>query len=452
MDQGINLTSPRSMMTTLLDEVRNSLVQLFEVNKIPIDTLRRQNKDNTGEVSNDNFDLSDLLYFFWTDWNAIKDKVFTCNQTNGYGAPFRSYISLLITARNDWAHNNYTYNYEDVLHNCFVAQRFFGSARRKVNISIVDQIIETCLQEISGRYTKVTVEPAIEVTGDYATLNSHDESSAVLDKSHEVIITGSTENSAGGEKKSDVDEPVGVKKGQDGEGTRISITKEEMKEILSDLLTEFRENLVAENHSTDYSVEEELEQEESDDFEGVTEEAQGVLVHSLVHQDEVETHEEQEDLETIEILEASDDLEDLGVDDEYSIDEFKKLEASKALDLLQSWIDNKDYSKFNELMGFKSPPVVRPGTFPHTLCIAAEGPVWGSWGDFKLKLVEENLLEVFLFALSGFIPDDMKGEWEGTELICIPSKEKARVQFGRNKARMLCASMDRISKWLEKYY
>ncbi len=371
----MDITSPQSMMTGLLGETRLALIDLLEKSQISLhDVCLQPSPTSTGAVPGvDRLDLLDILNYLICEWSTVKEKLFYCDKTNGFGATYRSYIGLLKTARNEWAHR-YTYSYEDVLHNCFIAQRFFRDTMAQVDISIIEQIAEASM-------AKMSTKRDIPV-------------SSQSDQDEEVSLV-----SEEGAKEEEV--PITIP------GTIVSVVQTQ-------------EDDEGEEEDNEIAVEFEVDDIEEDEEEP----------EELGDEDEELSMEEIEDLDD--------------KDDETDIDKEFKDEIIQ----LSKIVETRQYQKLRRMIGFKKQPNVEEGKYPGTLYITAEGPIWGSWGPEKLRLIEDDLLWVALFAVHGVTPKDMRGNWKGDDMICLPYADHSQVQFGRNKARMLCAAMEEISEWL----
>jgi hypothetical protein len=406
----MDFTSPQNMMTTLIGETRSALINLMEKSKLSLDEVCSQSKSIKPGVlpTVDQLEIAEILRYLWSNWITIKDKLFSCDFTNGYGAEYKSYISIILTARNKWAHKN-NLTYEDVLHNGFVVQHFFRSANREVNISVIDQIVEACIQELGGmRATIPALAPQIDVNNSVALHQNLDVAEETIEQSvidKENLIGNREVVTESAKSIRDIIEEQEEGVGEEGDEKSLSgnlLVHEEMVEI---------------------------DDESTEEFSGVTDE-------------EID--------EFLEFEEQSSDEEELAEVEEQE-EEIITPDTQRKIDLLKRLVDQQNYRKLSWMMGFKKKPKVEEGNYPNTLYITAEGPIWGSWGIEKLKLIEENLFWVALFALHGIIPLEMKGSWDGKDMICLPSVDHTRVQFGQNKARMLCAAYEEISEWLEQY-
>jgi len=369
----MDFTSPKNMMTTLVEQTRLSLITLLRGTYSDLSQAEKLEDLLTecGIPELEQADIQDILQLIWKKWDDLKDNLFECHSRNGFGLRFRSYISLMINARNEWAHG-YTFTYEEVLHNCFVVQHFFRGAKSQINTSIVDQIVEACFFET-------------------------------------VVEKLSSEDIA------DLFVAIGEK--EDEEGT--SVTSNDFVEIIDDELDE-SENEWDKVEREVEEQEKEIEVEEDEDFEEETEEA-----------------------------EREEGFEETNAEEEESqIDPI----VLKQLEVLEMIIEQNDYKKLAKMMGFKNQPEVSNGYYPDTLYLTAEGQIWGAFGYEKLKLIKDHLFYVAVFATYGLIPQQMYGEWEGNRGICLPNNTHSRGLFGRNKARMFCASMEKITRWLENYY
>ena len=370
----MDFTSPKNMMTTLVEQTRLSLITLLRGTYSDLSQAEKLEDLLTecGIPELEQADIQDILQLIWKKWDDLKDNLFECHSRNGFGLRFRSYISLMINARNEWAHG-YTFTYEEVLHNCFVVQHFFRGTKKQVDISIVDQIVDACFPETVveklSSYARVDLIGAIAEKEKIArvTLENFDGS--------KVVITSDFDEC---DKELD-------KFGQEVEGQEKGIIDEEGEDLIEE-----------------------------------TEEA-----------------------------EIEDDSEEVNVEEEESqIDPI----VLKQLEVLEMIIEQNDYKKLAKMMGFKNQPEVSNGYYPDTLYLTAEGQIWGAFGYEKLKLIKDHLFYVAVFATYGLIPQQMYGEWEGNRVICLPNNTHSRVLFGRNKARMFCASMEKITRWLENYY
>lgn len=366
----MDFTSPKNMMTTLVQQTGLALITLLR------NAYRERSQDEKLEEllaeyelkDLEHADIQDILQMLWKRWDDLKDNLFECHSKNGFGLRFRSYVSLMINARNEWAHNN-TFSYEEVLHNCFIVQHFFQGAKIQINTSIVDQIVEAC-------FTETVVEK----------LSSDDISEVFIAISEKEIEEGTFVDF----------------------GAYKVIIDDEMDESENDCN---KEEQLVEEQEKEVGEEDRGEEAEEDEQEGDSE--------------ETDAEEEESQYDPI---------------------------VRKQFEVLKMIIEQNAYEKLSNMMGFTNDPEVSEGIYPNTLYITAEGRIWGAFGYEKLKLIKDHLFEVAVFAAYNGIWEHMEGEWEGNTVICLPSNSHSRVMFGRNKARMLCASMEKISKWLENYH
>lgn len=363
----MDITSPGPMTTKLLDVTRSSLVSLLTKS---LEELSQDEKKSIGDLlceygltQLDQEDLADILKWIIHYWYVIKENLFDCNNRNGNGASYRTYVGIMLNARNEWAHN-FSLTYDDVLFTCYAVQRFFSETKKQIDVSMVDQIIEACHHEISGKYLK-TLSPT--------------------DGLQEIDLASSITDAQ--------DQERTLIHGQDGET--------EKSEIIKPL------------------YEDELNLEGDLEFENID----------------------------LAACEEEEFIEEDGEEDEEGVRLYKELQET--LSDVKAIIEAKDYTKL--ITRYNLPETtVEEGEYLDTLYIYGAG-TWGSWGWEKLEWVEDHLFDVFLFAQFDFCSPNMVGDWNGNKLICIPSSADPRVKFGRNKARMLCASMDRISVWLKNY-
>ncbi|MHC1740137.1 MAG: Swt1 family HEPN domain-containing protein [Anaerolineaceae bacterium] len=183
--------SPQSLIQILLDEFKKGMVDFLneEVENLPVEmqqditrnlTFTKEGNDGSKTRINDESDLYKILRILWSHWDEIKERIFTINENNGYGQTYRSYLKIIMQARNEWAHQS-ALTYEDVLHYGFVIQRFSRNKISKFDSSKIDQIVEVCIQKISG---------VDDVIGEGAPCNQDNEETTLVSelKTEEDII------------------------------------------------------------------------------------------------------------------------------------------------------------------------------------------------------------------------------------------------------------------------
>lgn len=109
--------SPQNLIQILLDEFKKGMVDFLnlEIDNLPIkvkkDIINNLIIINAGCdsgkpcISNES-DIYKILRILWTHWDDCKEKVFTVNESNGFGQTYRSYLRIIMQARNEWAHQN----------------------------------------------------------------------------------------------------------------------------------------------------------------------------------------------------------------------------------------------------------------------------------------------------------------------------------------------------------
>ncbi|MEN6572370.1 MAG: hypothetical protein ABFD24_11045 [Anaerolineaceae bacterium] len=116
---------------------------------------------------------------------------------------------------------------------------------------------------------------------------------------------------------------------------------------------------------------------------------------------------------------------------------------------LVSDFQKHDYDKLITLIDYPKDILVEPGIYKDTLHFSA-GSISFAMGSKKLNLIKDYLLYLTVFALTGIRIDSTVGEYEGYEVICLPSNEDPKLLIGRTRARILCSSMDEIDEWLKE--
>lgn len=101
-------------------------------------------------------DVKILLDTFWKNWDVLQEKIIPCEEVIIYGRVYRSYISILLQARNEWAHTT-TFSYDDVIFYGLAARRFFSSQLTVEVSSALDEIVEEGIQKLIPGQGKVDV-------------------------------------------------------------------------------------------------------------------------------------------------------------------------------------------------------------------------------------------------------------------------------------------------------
>jgi hypothetical protein len=145
-------------MQYLLDETSKGLLIFLnaEINRLPAAIQRDilNQIPNAGVIQADNgkqiksgCDVYVLLGIFWRNWDILEKKVLDPADIDILGRVYRSYISILIQARNEWAHIN-SLTYEDVIFYGLTAKRFFSSKKTDSVASVLEEIVEESFQKL----------------------------------------------------------------------------------------------------------------------------------------------------------------------------------------------------------------------------------------------------------------------------------------------------------------
>jgi hypothetical protein len=422
--------TPNYLLQNLLDETRILLISLInqEFNKFPTE-IQQEWKSKLGlspittqqtEYEVDlTCDLYEVLRLLWKDWESLKPIFFEISRRTNYGAIYRSYLFIIRFARDEWAHFN-TYTYEDVLHYGFVVQRFITGFKLPFESSIIDQIIEVCLEKVSklGEQEIPSVRPM-----------------SISSNNMEILT-----NELGdvGDKKGVIQEVLQEKKEEDiseelpGEvqESSVQINWEELRTQFTNAVSKIKErydnyelsrehniptknwiipNRLQINKLIDGYIKANIEEKDNENFSAIDSEMEEELMNTSLKQ--------------------------------ITIKEF-------VTDHLRRIVEEEKYDRLEKLTSLRKKTNVQPGKFPETLLIS-DGEINISYGIDKYGLIEKYILDIASFSILGFVKPEMNGKREGKQIICIPTIDNTILGLGRNKARLICGSMDRISKWLE---
>ena len=387
--------TPQILMQNLLDGTKKVIVELINLEIPNLNLIEKKRLAETmalparysfvSGINQDDCELLKVLKYLWKDWDLLKDKIFVSNEENSFGRTTRSYISILMQARNDWAHDTLTY--EDVLHYGFVVQRLKRSIQDNSDGSFADQIIEFCIEKISEKDIKKVEESSVLTNDMDEGFKKNDKNldQRELEVAEEVT---SFEETGGGEKV---------------------ISEEELEENDKEIFV---------SESAESNIENVTEASEEDKEEVIEEEP-----------------EETEEINYIFEFEE--------------IRQYSGEELTEFLNLCQI-IEKKEYGKLSDLLAHPRGITVQPGTFTDTLFFS-DGFISFAFGVRKIELIIEYIRDISAFAVFDKIKPSMAALYQNCAVICIPSIDKTKIMFGRNKARMISSSWKNIEEWLEGY-
>ncbi|MBN1304907.1 MAG: hypothetical protein JXA13_10770 [Anaerolineales bacterium] len=428
--------TPYDLMRRLLNEVKLGLVKMLcEYEKyLPEDTQQKfeqnlmigeSNQSIQEFCQNEDVDIQEVLKIYYGSWRTISERLFVVNRENGYGRSLRSYISLLIQARNEYAHEK-QFTFEDVVHYVMISQRLFEWAKDKKLKATFDELYERVFEI---RTNATHREPSFDFLSNIQGL------------SHFISINPTSQP------ESDTNEElVEVEKPYIPQNKNIRHPSDILYEIVGNLerIDQYRREFFTKikyNKKYLYEVE---------DIEFVVEELDALT--SL--------HENTGDL----FFELQNTMRNyLGkiVDpyaesDEYVFEDATEDEALIELNPItwQALIENyeTELPNLNELWleklgDYLDTVHVHEGEYPNTLVIH-DNKLHVAYGLRKLKLFVEFKQVIFIFAALGFMSPEMRGRHLGNEMICLPSSDDCEVQLEKNKAILLSAAMEEIEDWL----
>lgn len=164
-----------------------------------------------------------------------------------------------------------------------------------------------------------------------------------------------------------------------------------------------------------------------------------VQVSDDIEHNELVELEEDEEFEEVEGGDEEEEIEEEEVELEEKLKEVKN-DLVKIAEL----VEKGDYCSLADMVGVSYDVEVSDGKYPNTLYITYENTHL-CLGLRKLQLMFEYLAHIAAFVYFGHVVDpDMRGEYKGYEIICIPSTQETRVSFGINKAKLFCAAVPSI--------
>ncbi len=146
------LITPKILIQYILEETQKGLLVFLNsyINSFPLegqeDLLFRIprsyiKKTDEGIWIDSPGDVKLLLDTFWKNWDILQEKIISNEEIIIFGRVYRSYISILLQARNEWAHTT-SFTYEDVIFYGLTAKRFFSSERTASVSSALEEIVE----------------------------------------------------------------------------------------------------------------------------------------------------------------------------------------------------------------------------------------------------------------------------------------------------------------------
>jgi hypothetical protein len=195
--------TPQILMQTLLDGTKKVIIEILNSEIPNLNSTEKKTLTEilmlpayysfNGGIKPDDCELSRVLKYLWKEWDLLKDKIFISSEENSYGRTTRSYISILMQARNDWAHDTLTY--EDVIHYGLVIQRIKKNIQKNVDDSFPDQIIDFCIEKISEKDIRKIEESNVQTNDQVRIINESDKTpdQKELEEKEEDIRTTKTE-------------------------------------------------------------------------------------------------------------------------------------------------------------------------------------------------------------------------------------------------------------------
>ncbi len=472
----------RKTLTLGLINVINKLLQNFSENELR--SLRYSEtyiyiKDSTNERKvRTNCDSQSLLKFIRSEWETVKGKLTNLDENSQYGSYFRSFIYILLGGRNLFAHEH-VFTYEEVYYHACILKEISKNKLHGFNDQDIEYLLDTCLENITKM--RIINMNSVDRRKFFEAIQAECEID-ILDNNNRFSIDAMVET---------VEKTIQ----QFGEDARLKLlqllgeTGAEYPSISIDLETQSRNGVldVTDNLINQLRISNELIKQslnalqtvDSQQTTNTTQKSEDILSGIGIQHNEDPNYSD-EDEEDIEPEEESDDRDDeydneddneceesntsssvnggLGGEEEYesgdeedeslSTPEVAANKISKVIARLQELAKAKQYSIFESIDNNPYPLTIKEGVYPDTLYIHTRY-IHASFGRYKLSLAREYLPWLYLFANYYFLLPEMKGQYYGTEVICIPSKDNAALMVGSAKAALLCKGISRISKWLD---
>lgn len=175
--------TPKILIQYILEETQKGLLIFLnsEINKFPSEVqedllfrIPRPNIEKSGDFIRITpiRDGKILLDTFWKNWDILQDKILQPEEIVILARVYRSYISVLLQARNEWAHTT-SFTYEDVIFYGLTAKRFFSHKMTATISSALEEIVEECFQKL---IPEKTTEPSANATFPSIKLGEHADS------------------------------------------------------------------------------------------------------------------------------------------------------------------------------------------------------------------------------------------------------------------------------------
>lgn len=150
--------TPKILVQYILEETKKGLLIFLNsvINSLPAEDqeellfrIPRSNIEKSGNTIQIRApeDGKILLDTFWKNWDILQEKIIEPTELFIFARVYRSYISILLQARNEWAHTT-SFTYEDVIFYGLTAKRFFSHTKTTSISSALEEIVEESFQRL----------------------------------------------------------------------------------------------------------------------------------------------------------------------------------------------------------------------------------------------------------------------------------------------------------------
>jgi len=150
--------TPKILIQYILEETKKGLLIFLnsDINSFPSEVqeellfrIPRPNIEKSGNKISITppEDGKILLDTFWKNWDILQEKILQPDELLILARVYRSYISILLQARNEWAHTT-SFTFEDVIFYGLTAKRFFSHPQTTSISSSLEEIVDESFQRL----------------------------------------------------------------------------------------------------------------------------------------------------------------------------------------------------------------------------------------------------------------------------------------------------------------